>query len=242
MWYVIHTMTGKEQECLQLCRKYVEQTSYHEMFVPCYTAQKHFKKEWHEVKKTLFPGYLFVDTDNIEKVLKGLKKFRQYTKVLQNAEEVSPITEQEQAFLSDMMDGEHIVRYSEGFLIGEKVCVTTGPLRHYEGYIKTVDRHRRVAKMDVPLFGRATPIEIGFGAIARVSREEFDRMTEQNIREHQDDPRSAGMVRVLEGVFKGMTGKFLYADAERDEWTAELELFDTAVKVAFKRDEIKMFE
>ena len=63
MWYVIHTMSGLEQKCMQQCQEYIDETAYHEMFIPIYKTKKHFKKEWHEVEKPLFPGYLFVDTD-----------------------------------------------------------------------------------------------------------------------------------------------------------------------------------
>ena len=162
MWYVIHTVSGLEQKCLQQCRIYVDKNDYNKMFIPRYIAQRHFKKEWHEVEKTLFPGYLFVDTEKIDSVIEGMKKFRQFTKVLQDGEMVSPIKEQEQQFLSTMMDQQHLVRYSEGFLIGEKVCITTGPLRNLQGYLRTVDRHRRIAKLEVPIFGRPTPTEVGF--------------------------------------------------------------------------------
>ena len=118
MWYVIHTVSGMEQKCLQQCGIHLDRDDYNEIFIPRYIAQKHFKKEWHEVEKALFPGYLFVDTEKIESVIEGLKKFRQYTKVLREGEMVSPITVQEQQFLSIMMDQQHLVRYSEGFLIG----------------------------------------------------------------------------------------------------------------------------
>lgn len=43
------------------------------------------------------------------------------------------------------------------------------------------------------------------------------------------------MVKILTGVFDGMTGKFLYADHDKDEWTVELELFGVLNKVIFKK-------
>ncbi len=241
MWYVIHTVSGMEEKCRQQCERYVGRDDYKEMFIPQHIVQKHFKKEWHEVKKPLFPGYLFVDTGHIEAVMKGLQKVFQYTKVLRDCETVSPITEEEQKFLSAMMDKEHIVHYSEGFLIGDEVVVTKGPLKNLKGYVRTVDRHRRIAKMEVPLFGRLTPMEVGFGAIARVSGEEFRQIVQENIqkqeKEHSTPP--AGTIRVLKGIFKGMTGKLLHADESRDEWTVEIELFGAGAEVVFRREEIE---
>ena len=92
MWYVIHTMSGTEQKCVQQCRQYIDPADYVEMFVPQYISKKHFKQEWHDVERTLFPGYIFVDTDRIEPVLEGLKKVHQYTKILRDADAISPIT------------------------------------------------------------------------------------------------------------------------------------------------------
>ncbi len=241
MWYVIHTMSGTEQKCVQQCSQYIDSADYNEMFVPLYMSKKHFKQEWHDVEKTLFTGYIFVDTDCIEPILEGLKKVHQYTSVLRDADAISPITEQEQKFLSDMMDDRHVVQYSEGFLIGEKVCITSGPLRHYQGCIKTVDRHRRIAKLEIPVFGRMTPVEVGFGAVRRVSQEEFQKMKQQNIRKYQPSAnQESGQVKVLKGAFEGMTGKLLCADPERDEWTIELELFGVETKVTCPREEIEV--
>ena len=125
MWYVIHTMSGLEQKCMQQCQEYIDEAAYHEMFIPMYKAKKHFKKEWHEVEKPLFPGYLFVDTDEIEPIMTGLKKFRQYTKLLKDGDVISPVKKEEQDFLALMMDKNHIVQYSEGFLIGDEVYITS---------------------------------------------------------------------------------------------------------------------
>ena len=47
MWYVIHTMSGQEQDCKLQCERYVDGQAYQELFIPQYIAQKHFRKEWH---------------------------------------------------------------------------------------------------------------------------------------------------------------------------------------------------
>lgn len=239
MWYVIHTISGQEHHCLEQCRRYLSSADYIEMFVPQYVAQKHFKKEWHEVRKTLFPGYLFVDTEHVEPILEGLRKVYQYTKVLRDGETISPITKEEQDFLMQIMDETHTVRYSEGFLIGNEVVITKGPLRNIEGTIRSIDRHRRIAKMDVPIFGRMTSMEVGFGAIARISRDEFDKLIQEN-KQKNESVSMQETVHVLSGVFMGMTGKLLSTDPEKDEWTVEINLFGTGTEVVFRREEIML--
>ena len=60
MWYVIHTMSGQEQDCKLQCERYVDGQAYQELFIPQYIAQKHFRKEWHDVKKTLFGSFCLI--------------------------------------------------------------------------------------------------------------------------------------------------------------------------------------
>lgn len=245
MWYVIHTISGMEQKCKQQCEQYVDASAYKRMFVLQYIAKRHFKKEWHEVKKVLFPGYLFVDTETIEPIMEGLRQFQQYTRVLRDGEMVSPVTEQEQKFLADMMDEEYVVQYSEGFLIGEEVYITSGPLRNYQGCIRTVDRHRRIAKLEIPVFGGPTPVEVGFGAIARVNQDEFRRMKNENIRRQKQETMIKDVseqherIRVRSGIFAGMEGKLLCGNARSVECTVLMELFDVGMKVVFRQEEIE---
>ena len=244
MWYVIQTISGMEEKCMQQCVQYIDKKDYVELFVPQYIEKRHFKKEWHDIKKVLFPGYIFVDTMQIKPITDGLKKVRQYTKILRDGDVISPITEEEQKYLEMMMDDEHIVRYSEGFLIGEEVCILSGPLQKCSGWIKKIDRHKRTAQMEIPIFGRRTPVEVGFGAIARVSKEEFKQMKDENIKKYKKDTElleKENKVKIIAGIFDGMTGTFLYADPDKDEWTVELELFGGLNKVIFKREELQMF-
>lgn len=244
MWYVIHTISGMEHKCMEQCERYVNESDYREMFIPHYIAKKHFKREWHDVRKVLFPGYLFVDTCNMDAVVEALRKVTQYTKVLKDGESIAPITEEEQKFLSDMMDHEYTVHYSEGFLIGEKVCITEGPLRNYQGCIRTVDRHRRIARLEIPVFGGITPVEVGFGAVRRVSEEEFLQMKEKHIQKRKQQQAENlesenELIKVVQGIFKGMSGKLLYSDSTKDEWAVGLEIFGVETKVVFHRKEIQ---
>ena len=95
--------------------------------------------------------------------------------------------------------------------------------------------------MEIPIFGRRTPIEVGLGTIARVSEEELQQMVSDVIEEQKDQETvNTDQVEVLSGTFQGVRGIFLYADPDKDEWTVQIPLMDTKVKVTFQREEIKM--
>ena len=48
-----------------------------------------------------------------------------------------------------------------------------------------MDRHRRIAILDVNIFGRRTPVEVGFGAFAKVTDEQWEQIRQNNISSHE---------------------------------------------------------
>ena len=236
MWYVIQTTSGQEQDCLAVCRAKMDPSLYKEMFVPLYIDKMHFRKQWHDVKKVLFPGYFFVDTGNVDAVMKELSHIDRLTKVLRNAEMVAPIRKEEQTFLQDMMNEEHIVECSKGFIIGDRVCITEGPLRNHYGFIRKVDRHRRIAKLEINFFGRMTPVEVGLEIVSRLTEEQFEKLKKDRLETYEDAGEKS--VRIKSGVFAGMRGILLNTNEKKDEWRVRIELFEHPTEVVFSGDEI----
>ena len=243
MWYVVQTISGEEQKCLEVCERKLDTSSYNKMFIPKYIAKIHYQKQWHNRLNRLFPGYFFIDTEQIDTVSAALQDVQRFTKVLRNAETIAPITKEEQSFLESMMDEDYIVRYSEGFLIGDKVYITEGPLRNQSGLIYKIDRHRRLAYLRINLFGRETPVEVGFSAVAKLTEEEFSDIKQHNIEfyNQEDTLDLENQVKVLSGVFEGMTGMLLCVDEKRDEYTVLMELFGSEPsRVVFHKNDIQI--
>lgn len=249
MWYVIQTVSGKEQSCAGICRARIDSSLYNKIFVPMYIDKLHLKGKWHDVKKILFPGYFFIDTDDIEPVLEIIAGIELFTKILKNADKVAPIYDEEKRFLQSMMNEENVIYCSTGFIISEKICITEGPLRNHYGLIKKIDRHRRIAKLEINFFGRLTPVEVGLEVLARLSEEEFRELKERNMglypenmgriqgREVKQTPGHS-KVKIMSGVFAGMCGIFQSGNTEKDEWHVKVKLFDTPTDVVFSRKEI----
>ena len=244
MWYVVQTTSGEEQTTMDVCKARLNPLLYKEMFVPMYIDKMHFRKQWHDVKKVLFPGYFFVDTKDIEAVLKELRQVSRLTKVLKSADVVSPISEEEQEFLKGMMNEEHIVECSTGFIVGDRICITDGPLRNHYGIIKKVDRHRRTAKLEINFFGRMTPVEIGLEILARLTEEQFEKLKEDKLATYKKQSAGAGypqerLVKIKSGVFAGMQGALVNTNEKKDEWRVRIELFENPTEVVFSREEIE---
>ena len=246
MWYVVQVMTGKELHCCNLCRRYITREIYKEMFVPQYIQKKRYQGTWHQEEKILFPGYFFVDTAQIDTVIDELSRVPEMTKVLRTGETVTAITVEEQQYLTDMLDADYMVQMSTGFMVGDKICITDGPLRNYQGYIKKIDRHKRVADLQINFFGRMTPVRVGFEVLAKMTEEEFQCMKEETIEadsadiisSSEDDIVKVSRVKVVKGIFAGMTGVILSENEIKKEMKVSLNLFGEPTSVTFAQDEV----
>ena len=66
MWYVVQTRTGTEESIRIQCQKNVSAEVLARCFIPYYEEQKRIRGEWTTQTKVLFPGYVFMITENVE--------------------------------------------------------------------------------------------------------------------------------------------------------------------------------
>ena len=166
MWYVIQVYTGRELEIAQQCRDRVAEEG-EDVFVPLAERWTKIRGERTLITSRLFPGYVFIETDQIEDFYQRLNRIYAMTKVLRTGEEMTPIQKEEEAYLRRLSGDEHIVRYSEGYMEGDRLVVTSGPLKDFEGNVKKILRHKRLVVMEVPLLGQAVEVTLGLGVVER---------------------------------------------------------------------------
>lgn len=167
MWYVLQVRTGIEENIRIQCRNNISDQVLEECFIPYYEEKKRIRGEWTIQRKVLFPGYIFVISENIDRLYESLKKIIGLTKLIGTGNEIVPLTEEEKNFMIQFGGEEQIVKMSEGIIEGDQIIVLKGPLKGQEGYIRKIDRHKRKAWMDIPMFGRVQNIEIGLEIVSK---------------------------------------------------------------------------
>ncbi len=168
MWYVAQVQSGRESVTQDLCRRMVSADAMQECFMPETEVQWKIRGEWRLVRRLLFPGYLFFVTDDVDELHKQLSRVPMPIRLLGNEENsFFPLTDKERDWFLSFMDCDHVVRMSEGYINGERVVVTRGPLMGLEGDIRKIDRHKRRAYIDVDLFGRTVPASIGLEIVRK---------------------------------------------------------------------------
>lgn len=168
MWYVMQVRTGSEENIQLQCQKDISSEVLEDCFIPYYEEKRNIKGEWTTQRKILFPGYVFLDSQQVVRLYSNLQQVSGLTKLLKTGDEVVPLTAEEVQFLRTFGGEEQIVGMSEGIIENSKVMVMSGPLMGKEGYIKKIDRHKRRAFLEMPMFGRVQKIQVGLEIVAKI--------------------------------------------------------------------------
>ena len=163
MWYVIQVRTGSEENIRLQCEANIPQDVMERCFIPYYEERRRIRGEWMTLKKILFPGYVFLITEEIDELFYQLKKVIGLTRLLGAGDEIIPLTERERDFLLRFGGENQIVEMSEGIIEQSRIRIMSGPLMGMEGQIRKIDRHKRKAWLEAGvLAARAAPGQMFF--------------------------------------------------------------------------------
>ena len=169
-WYVIQVKTGNEEKIKDICQRLIPREILIECFIPKIKRVRKIRGSFHEREEILFKGYVFMISDAIDDLYQCLKLIPELTKVLGNdGTNILPILKEEAIFLLKFGKEDHIVDMSKGYIISTKIMITTGPLVGNEGIIRKIDRHKRIAYIEVKLFDQITTVKVGLEIISKSS-------------------------------------------------------------------------
>ena len=168
MWYVVQVRSGTEHNIRIQCNKKIPDAIMERCFIPYYEEKKKQNGTWNTLQKILFPGYIFMITEDVEKLFFHLKTIEGMTKLIGTGNDIIPLTEEEIIFLQRLGGDEQIVSMSEGIIEGTQVTIISGPLKGMEGLIQKIDRHKRKAWLELELFGRMRQVEVGLEITKKV--------------------------------------------------------------------------
>ncbi|MBQ8956088.1 MAG: antiterminator LoaP [Lachnospiraceae bacterium] len=160
MWYVMQVRAAHELAIVERCRKDVIIPG-EDVFVM--RSERMFKShgEWELREEVSFQKYIFAETGDTDDFRIRLRNVKERTKMLGVGDEIVPISQEEEELLRKLGGDEHVIRYSTGFVAGDRLIVTEGPLAGHEGEVKWVDRHQRLAGIEIELMGQMVTIRLG---------------------------------------------------------------------------------
>lgn len=164
MWYVIWTSTGLEAKALHAV---LDLQCQNRAFVPRRAIQIKRNGNWERVEKPLFPGYFFVDTDDVEKLADEVRKIEGFNQILTTEKAYFPLYEKDATFIDKLYNREGLFDVSEGIIEGDKIIVTSGPLMGQEGLIRKIDRHKRLAYLEFAMFDQKIQTSVGLEIVEK---------------------------------------------------------------------------
>lgn len=161
MWYVLWTTTRREEFTRQMINRNIDSSLVKRCAIP-YKLKRHFHGRSSDfVKILLFPSYVFVETDNIEEFAQELKTFPGFNAILSTDGFYYPISKHDEYILTQLLNDHDIIDISEGYMEGDKVRITSGPLLGQEANIKMIRRRQCVAVLEMNIFNRVTEVSVG---------------------------------------------------------------------------------
>lgn len=166
--FVVQAIGGQEDRAAALIAK-LAQGAVEDCFVPKREVMHRKSGQWHHTLEKLFPGYVFVQTSAPGQVREALGRVPAFTRMLTSAGDTClPLTADEVAWINAVTDVDtHVMEMSEGVIEGDRVIVIRGPLKGHEVLIARIDRHKRLAWMDMNMFGRHKTIRVGLEIVSK---------------------------------------------------------------------------
>ena len=170
MWYVIQVQARHEEAVVQKCRDRVLLPGEQAFVI---MAERMFRKKegWEKQLHPAFQKYVFAEMEDVEDFRIRLRKIKELAKLLEIGGDITPIRPEEQELLLELGGDDHIIRISEGYMEGEKLVVTDGPLKGLEGTVKRVNPRQHMVEIVTSLLGEESVVRLGVELVQRVSED-----------------------------------------------------------------------
>lgn len=169
-WYVIQVYAGYEDAVKADILKRVQEKDMQDLFgqvlIPSAKIKQMFETE--EIKdQQLFPGYMIVEMEMVPQAMRLVKTSPRVMRFLGGMDPV-PLSKREVDRIISQMTGEiSLSKSTDDFTVGHEVEIADGPFAGFVGMIEKVDVETEKLTVMVSIFGRMTPVELGFHQVKR---------------------------------------------------------------------------
>ena len=172
-WYVLRAVSGKEAKV----KEYIDAELKHNELLSTYVSQVLIPMEKYAVlrngtrvvkEKISLPGYVLVEAELKGDVAHTLRFMPNVLGFLGGLDNPTPVKQSEVNRI--LGTAEETVLQEEvniPYCVDETVKVTDGPFSGFSGVIEEVNTEKHKLKVMVKIFGRKTPLELGFMQVSK---------------------------------------------------------------------------
>jgi len=169
-WYTVKVQSNREKSVSEklkfdMMREFKEEVN---VLIPSQYLSVIKNGKVKQKEQLLYPGYIFVETESIDKVLHFSKMINGMNNVLKDPQG-NPIVMRNSEI--QRMAGEVEERKSSAdkglYAIGQEVSIINGPFATFRGKIQTIDYEKDKVKIELSIFGRATIVDLTLADISK---------------------------------------------------------------------------
>ncbi|MDG1159307.1 MAG: transcription termination/antitermination protein NusG [Flavobacteriales bacterium] len=176
-WYVVRAISGKEKKV----KEYIEseiaalglQDFVGQVLIPMEKVYQIRNGKKVSKERSFFPGYVLVELamiGEVPHVIKGINNVIGFLGAEKGGDPV-PLRMSEVNRILGKVDelAETDEELNIPFIVGETIKVIDGPFNGFNGTIEEINEEKRKLKVMVKIFGRKTPVELGYLQVEKES-------------------------------------------------------------------------
>jgi transcriptional antiterminator NusG len=180
-WVILFVRTGSEENLADVLRDKLNADEY-QPFLPIKETSHRSHGVIRKECRLLFPGYVFIQTDietgSIAEKLKDTltnttgKWHEDIYSILHygNDKNDVAIRQKERLYWERLFDSDFCVTGSVGFIEGDIIKITSGPLVGMESRIKKINRHKREAVVEMDMMGSVREVRVMLEVVEKMGK------------------------------------------------------------------------
>jgi len=180
-WYIIHTYSGFERKVKESLESRIVafglQSKIAGVLIPMEPVTEVRGGKKYTTERMFYPGYVLVQMDLTgfrtggegDHVWHVVKSTPRVTGFVGTANDPTPLsTEEVNQIVFRVAEGKEKPKLKVKYEKNESVRITEGPFATFTGTVDEVNEDKETLKIMVTIFGRSTPVELGFGQVEKV--------------------------------------------------------------------------
>ena len=185
-WYVLHTYSGYDKRVKTNIESRVQSFGLEDQIfqveVPMEEVEKHTEKGKKVITRVRVPGYVLIRMWPDENARRIVRETEGVTGFVGPTKEPAPLSRQEVVqMMAPMIASEALKAAGDkpaaakkrklevSYAIGDQVTVTDGPFATMPAVVSDIEPTTQKLTVLVSIFGRDTPVELGFGQVEKIS-------------------------------------------------------------------------
>jgi len=171
-WYSLQTYAGSERSVKIAIENLIEehklQDVIKEVVVPTEDVMEMKNGKKKITERSLYSGYCFINIDLNNEVQHMIQSLSRVSGFIGEANHPTPLSDHDIKNILDRVENRAAPKPKVGFESGEVVRIIDGPFSNFTGVVDEFDLEHGTLKLNVSIFGRATPVDISYSQVEKI--------------------------------------------------------------------------